>query len=73
LFGRHEGQSIEYVAVDETDEQRNEAENYEKLLGALTSPKAPRRDYAKLTHSVFEILCGPLEWPRVHHDPRKSP
>jgi hypothetical protein len=61
LSGRHECQSIEHVAVDETDEQRNEAESYEKLLGALTSPKAPWRDYAKLTHGVFEILRGPLE------------
>lgn len=38
-----------------------EAESYEKLLGALTSPKAPHRDYAKLTHGMFEILRGPLE------------
>jgi len=38
-----------------------EAESYESLLGALTGPKAPHRDYGKLTHGVFEILRGPLE------------
>ncbi len=38
-----------------------ETESYEKLLGALTGPNAPRRDYSKLTHGVFELLRGPLE------------
>jgi len=37
-----------------------EVESYDKLLEVLTGPKAPPRDYKKLTHGTFEILRGPL-------------
>jgi len=38
-----------------------EVESYDKLSEVLTGPKAPPRDYKKLTHGTFEMLRGPLK------------
>ena len=38
-----------------------EVESYDRLMGVLTGPEMPPRDYRKLTHGTFEILRGPLK------------